>query len=222
MNPKASIVLPTYNRAELLPRAIESCLLMDEPDFELVIVSDGSTDDTDELMDYYVHHDRRIKYYKKENGGTADALNYGCKRAHAPVLMFAADDDIQLPQKVSIGLAGIHQPNVDFSYSGYFHCTPGGEIWSYCPPQPLRKDNLSEAAAGGSLVMWKSTWEKTPYRPMTVNEDTGWLADALKQKYRYSILDLPSFKYCMQEHSVSRVRKDEVNAYTSAIKEELR
>jgi len=209
---KASIILPTYNRDEFLARGLESCLNQTVEDIEIIVVNDGSTDGTGDLMEYFLEKDSRIRYFEKPNGGAADALNYGCERASSDVLMFAADDDIQLPTKVDVGLAGIEQPGVKFAYSGYYHCYKDGRVWQYCAPKPLNKDSLSEAASGGALVMWKRIWAETPYRDMTVNEDSGWLVDALKKRYKYAIVDEPSFKYCMHEGSLSRVRKGEVRA----------
>jgi glycosyltransferase involved in cell wall biosynthesis len=71
--PKISVIVPTYNRAAMLGGCIEAVLAQTMQDFELVIVSDGSTDATKEVVLGY--NDPRILFFEKENGGQASARN---------------------------------------------------------------------------------------------------------------------------------------------------
>jgi len=61
MNPKISVIIPTYNRANSLPRSIKSVLNQTYQDFELIVVDDGSTDSTRELVEEFQKKDSRIK-----------------------------------------------------------------------------------------------------------------------------------------------------------------
>lgn len=87
-----SIVIPTYNRAILLSRTISSILKQTYPDFEIIIVDDGSTDDTIKVI--YEFKNPNIKYFKTENSGVAHARNYGIKKASGKYIGFLDSDDL--------------------------------------------------------------------------------------------------------------------------------
>jgi len=90
---KVSIILPTYNRAHTLRRSLESVLNQTYKNFEVILVDDGSTDNTKELVESY--QDDRIKYYHAGlNKGAAAARNYGLERANCDYIAFQDSDDI--------------------------------------------------------------------------------------------------------------------------------
>jgi glycosyltransferase involved in cell wall biosynthesis len=102
--PRCSVILPTYNRAKTLPRAVASVLAQDEPDFELIIVDDASTDATREYL--ATLDDPRIHIVHSErNVGPSAARNLGIKAAAAPVLAFLDSDDVYCPARLSAPLA---------------------------------------------------------------------------------------------------------------------
>lgn len=90
--PLFSIIIPAYNRAWCIERAIQSVLAQDFQDWELIIVDDGSTDDTREIVKRYLV-DSRIKYFYKENGGVGSARNCGMRSAEGEIIMFLDSDD---------------------------------------------------------------------------------------------------------------------------------
>lgn len=75
--PFFSIIVPTCNQARYLPQALDSIVAQTDDDWEAVVVDDGSTDDTPEILRGYLCRHRGIRVFKKENGGTASALNRG-------------------------------------------------------------------------------------------------------------------------------------------------
>jgi len=86
--PKVSIILPTYNRAHLIGRAIKSVLNQTYRNFELIVIDDGSTDDTEMLVKSF--EDKRIHYIKhQKNRGAAAARNTGLRLARGELLSFA-------------------------------------------------------------------------------------------------------------------------------------
>ena len=99
--PTVSVIIPTYNRAKLLPRAIKSVLNQTFKDFEVIIVDDGSTDNTEEVINEFQKHNKRIKYIRHEkNKGAAAARNTGIKIAQGEYIAFQDSDDEWLPNKL--------------------------------------------------------------------------------------------------------------------------
>ena len=102
--PRCTIILPTYNRAAVLPRAVSSVIAQNEQDFELIIIDDGSTDNTREWL--ATLDDTRIRVLHSEhNGGPSAARNIGINMAAAPILAFLDSDDIYCKERLSVPLA---------------------------------------------------------------------------------------------------------------------
>jgi glycosyltransferase involved in cell wall biosynthesis len=102
--PRCTIILPTYNRAAVLPRAISSVIAQNEQDFELIIIDDGSTDNTREWL--ATLDDARIRVARSEhNQGPSAARNIGINMAAAPMLAFLDSDDIYCKERLSVPLA---------------------------------------------------------------------------------------------------------------------
>ena len=97
--PVVSVVIPTYNRARVIGETIESVLAQELRDFELIIVSDGSTDGTEAVVESY--RDARITLVKQENsGGPARPRNTGVAHARGKYVAFCDDDDLWMPSKL--------------------------------------------------------------------------------------------------------------------------
>ncbi|MFM7662519.1 MAG: glycosyltransferase family 2 protein [Bacteroidota bacterium] len=94
MYPYFSIIIPTYNRALFLSKAIESVINQTFSDWELIIVDDGSTDNTKELVASFIEKDKRIKYIYQENAERSAARNNGIKKAVGKFICFLDSDDI--------------------------------------------------------------------------------------------------------------------------------
>jgi glycosyltransferase involved in cell wall biosynthesis len=92
-----SIILPAYNGQHVIERCILSVLEQNYNLFELLIIDDGSTDQTHEVCKKYYEQDSRVKYYKQNNKGVSAARNYGLKAAQNEYLLFVDADDYLLP-----------------------------------------------------------------------------------------------------------------------------
>lgn len=86
-----SVVIPLYNKGALVKKAIDSVLSQTYQDFEIIVVDDGSKDNSAEHVKEYT--DVRIKYYYKDNGGVSSARNYGIEKAHGVWIIFLDADD---------------------------------------------------------------------------------------------------------------------------------
>jgi glycosyltransferase involved in cell wall biosynthesis len=102
--PFCSVIIPTYNRIRTLPRAVASALAQDRNDFELLVVDDGSSDETASWVGGL--NDPRIRFIRSDrNLGPSGARNLGLDAAHAPIVAFLDSDDVYRPNRLSVPLA---------------------------------------------------------------------------------------------------------------------
>jgi glycosyltransferase involved in cell wall biosynthesis len=97
-NPLVSVIIPTYNRGWILQEAIDSVLVQDFKDFELIVVDDGSTDDTESILNQYK---KDVRIVRQPNQGVSTARNQGLRHATGELIAFLDSDDLWLPQKLS-------------------------------------------------------------------------------------------------------------------------
>ena len=97
-SPAISVVIATFNRANYLPATIDSVLNQSFKDFELIVVDDGSTDNTQEVLEPY---GSRLKYLYQPNGGASAARNLGVRHAHGAWIAFQDSDDLSLPNHLA-------------------------------------------------------------------------------------------------------------------------
>jgi len=90
---KVSIIVPVYNVEKYLRRCLDSLVNQTLKDIEIIVVNDGSLDNSEDIILEYLKKYKNIKYYKKENGGLSDARNYGIKYAKGEYLAFVDSDD---------------------------------------------------------------------------------------------------------------------------------
>lgn len=88
-----SIIIPAYNTAPYVFRAIESSLRQTHPNIEVLVIDDGSTDDTLRVAESYAEKDKRVRVFHQENAGVSAARNHGIREARGEYLMFLDSDD---------------------------------------------------------------------------------------------------------------------------------
>lgn len=123
-SPTVSVILPVYNGADYVRFAIESVLAQTFRDFELIIVDDGSTDGTAQIVSSY--GDNRIRYFKKDNGGVATAVNYGLRAAAGRYISWLSHDDVFLPTKLEMQVAArekVGEPSVIYTDFQFINST---------------------------------------------------------------------------------------------------
>lgn len=98
-SPKVSVIIPTYNNAKFIGEAIDSVLNQTYQDFEIIVVDDGSTDNTEEVLSKYKN---RIRYIYQKNKGPAAAKNKGILASQSKYIATLDSDDIWLPQKLQL------------------------------------------------------------------------------------------------------------------------
>jgi len=100
--PAVSVIIPTYNRANFITEAVDSILIQDYSDVEIVVIDDGSDDDTKVMLRPY---ENKIRYFYQENKGLGEARNKGIKEAHGKYIALLDSDDLWLPGKLQLQIA---------------------------------------------------------------------------------------------------------------------
>ncbi len=118
MQELVSVVIPSYNRAHCVGRAIDSVLNQTYPCVEVLVVDDGSRDNTPEVMRDRYGRDARVKYVRQENRGVSAARNAGFRAAQGAYIALLDSDDVWKPWKLQVQVAGLN------------HLPKAGMIWS--------------------------------------------------------------------------------------------
>jgi len=106
IKPQVSVIIPTYNRGWVIKEAIDSVLAQDYTEFELIVVDDGSTDHTSDVLDSYRND---IKVLSQKNKGVSAARNRGIAEASGKFIAFLDSDDLWLSQKLSVQIEFFNQ-----------------------------------------------------------------------------------------------------------------
>ena len=126
--PKVSIVLPTYNQAEMLSTAVESVVSQAFKDFEFIIVNDGSTDDTKKYLESIVIDNYPIVIHQ-ENRKLAGALNSGFAKAKGEYLTWISSDCYCAPNFLKVLVDALDAfPEAGLAYADFFFIDEGGRI----------------------------------------------------------------------------------------------
>ena len=120
MNPAVSIIVPVYNAETALRRCIESILHQSCADFELLLVDDGSKDDSGAICDEYAAKDSRIRVFHKENGGVSAARNLALDVARGKYLQFLDSDDWVVPDATLLLLRAAEEHGADLVISDFY------------------------------------------------------------------------------------------------------
>lgn len=111
------VIIPTFNRAQVMTRAIDSVLVQTFKDFILHIVDDGSTDDTQAVLEKYKNHPQVAIHYQ-DNAGVSSARNLAAKKSNAQWISFLDSDDEWMPNKLEVQMKYLNNhPDIHFLHS---------------------------------------------------------------------------------------------------------
>jgi len=180
--PIVSVIIPTYNRAHLIGRAIKSVLKQSYQDFEVIVVDDGSMDNTEEVIKEFQEQDKRIRYIKHEkNQGGAVVRNTGINAAKGEYIGLLDDDDEWLTEKLEKQVIKFQKSSgkIGVIYGGFFYVSEkSGEIMSEIIPT-LRGNiysNLLESCILGSPtpLIKKKCFQKAGFFDETLLSCQDW------------------------------------------------
>jgi len=196
--PMVSVIIPTYNRAHVLARSIQSVLNQTFQDFELIIVDDGSTDDTESLVNRF--SSKKIKYVRhQKNQGGSPARNTGIRLAKGDYIAFLDDDDEWMPEKLERQMEVICKapPEVGVLYTKFRQYDRFGD---YVPQRRLAKKEgnlfkqlLGECFLGlGTTLIRKECFDKVGLFNENILYARDWdLLLRISQHYQFLYIDEP-------------------------------
>lgn len=180
IQPRFSVLLPTHNRADVLGFAIESVLEQTEPDFELLIVADGCTDNTCDVVASF--DDSRIRFFnlpKAPHFGYANR-NIALREARGRLIAFAAHDDLLFPDHLELMGHLLDTTNASWGYSRPLWVSTDGVIVPFCTNLTL-KDELQFFLEQGNtipaacIVHTRSLLERCGFWPENVAAAADWV-----------------------------------------------
>ncbi len=191
-----SIILCTFNRAGLLPRAIESVLSQTYPAWELIIVNDGSTDETKTVIERYAQQEPRIIPVHQLNKGLAQSRNNAIERASGTYFALIDDDDEYLPAHIEKRVHYLEEnPDVDVIWGGLDPQGPEERQYVMDMEHPGQKIHLSDCFVSGTLFGKISVFHALGgFRNLDYAEDWDFIKRA-KEKYIVHQVYFPTYLY---------------------------
>lgn len=159
-NPRVSILMPVYNVAPYLREAVDSILSQTYTDFELIVLDDGSTDGSSQILEIYTDP-RIIRYRGERNVGLANILNVGLQMARGEFIARMDSDDLSLPTRLSVQVAYLDaHSEVDLCSCGMELFGAKQAIWSYATDVDTVKIN---ALFHSPILHASSVWRRTAF-----------------------------------------------------------
>lgn len=217
MNPKLSFVIPAHNADPWLSECLKSCLDQTFNRFEVVVVNDGSTDGTKDILDHYAKSFRRIRpIHLAQNVGRSEARNIGNKAANASIIMVLDADDKAVRNRAKITWDIFHRFNPDFLYGGFITINPlGGMVQSYkCHdfnPETSRS-HKTHYIVHSTVAYRKGVTLNVQYESGDVSrlgiDDWKFIWDVHNRGYKFMNVKKPLAYYRVLDSSISRTRDE--------------
>lgn len=183
---RISVVVPAYNNAMWLPRSLDSLLAQTYENLEIIVVNDGSTDDTKAVLDEYAKKDHRIKVIHKDNGGVTSARLRGVAEASGDWIGFMDGDDVIEPRMYQRLLENAHSCDAHISHCGHQVHFPDGRVsYVHNTGEILRQDHLAglrDLLDGGKV---ESSLCTKLFRRELFDGLAGWMDPTVKNNEDY-------------------------------------
>lgn len=221
--PAVSVIIPTYNRAHLIGRAIQSVLDQTYEDYEIIVVDDRSTDNTEEVINEFRKKDERIRYirHEKNKGGSA-ARNTGIKAAQGVYIAFHDSDDEWFPRKLAkqMEFFSTAKAVVGVTYTGFWRIEGDKKVyipWSWVAKkdgnihQELLKGNF---VGTPSIVTRKECFERAGLFDESLPRLQDWdLVLRLSKHYDFKCIDEPLLNSYYTIDSISANNEGFIKAF---------
>ena len=191
--PIVSIIMPTFNRAKYLQRSIESVLNQSFKMWELIVVDDGSSDNTFQIVDEYILQFENIRYMKHSNRRPALATNAGIQASCGELIAFLGSDDEWKPEflKQRVDFLKDH-PDIDFIHGGLEVI---GHPYVKDKNDLTREIHIDECVVGGTFFGKRNVFiELGGFRDLSYSDDSDFYERAVK-KFNVAKVDFPTYIY---------------------------
>lgn len=214
--PYFSILLCVYNGEEFIANAVNSLLEQEFSDWELVVVNDGSTDSTENILQEYSKKDSRVKVFSKENTGLTHSLNYGLGFCNGQWIVRHDADDTSTPNRLSEIYRVVTTNNYEFVYSqSYFKCEKNTRIQPSFIYEHSFNCNILKYGnhiIHGSIAIKKELIELVKYdQSFLVAQDFNLYARLSKLGIKSKMICRPLYTVNLSEQSISSRRSVEQN-----------
>jgi glycosyltransferase involved in cell wall biosynthesis len=211
MNPKVSVVMSVFNTEDYLKEALDSILSQTFTDFEFIVINDGSTDRSGDILHHYQSfHDVRLKIYSQENCGLVHSLNKGCALARAEYIARMDSDDISFPDRIERQVSFLEQnPRVAVLGGAVILMNSVGkpvDVVRYPEKDPsIKRDLLRyDCLAHPTIVMRKEAFKRAGgYRSSFRHAEDYDLWLRMAERFELANLPEPVLYHRIHEHQVS-------------------
>ena len=215
-----SVVITCYNGVQWISEAIESILAQTYRDFELVIIDDGSTDNSKEMVALHLS-DERVRYVYQRNRGFSAAVNRGIKESSGSLIGFIGQDDLWMPNKLELQVKYLSEhKDVDLVHSNYCSIDSEGRIINLrdikIPDVSLKKEVVKQLFLNNfigfeTVLVKRQCFDEVGFfdeRMVGFSDHDMWLRIA--GSFYIGYLDLPLVKKREHEFQLSKVRIEAV------------
>ena len=211
-----SIVIPCYNRCELLQRCLRNLKKQSYPNIEIIVVDDGSQDGTEAIMRKY--SDSNIRYYRySPNRGACYGRNYGIQKAQGEYIAFQDSDDLWRPEKLEEQMRYLKKTHADMVFCGMYRYEEGMRNVSYYPPkgfdspqsvfQQLLKQNRISTQ---TILAKKCIFDEVKFDPAFKRfQDWDFALQTAKAGYKIEYVSKPLVISEIQQDSITAMVKNE-------------
>ncbi|UWX58359.1 glycosyltransferase family 2 protein [Chlorobaculum sp. MV4-Y] len=206
IRPAISVILPTFDRAPLLAEAIGSVVAQSFTEWELIVVDDGSSDETFEIVNGYLNQHANIRYMKHRNRKAALSRNAGIQAAFGRYATFLDSDDLYLPEHLESRFHLLESMPETSLLSGGFVCE--GDPWVRDRNNPEKLIHVRECIAGATMFGRRELFlDIGGFRALDYAEDTD-LWERASEQHRVLKIDQPeSYIYRRSPGSITRTYK---------------
>lgn len=229
-----SIVVPIYNVELYLTKCLDSLIKQTYQNIEIILVNDGSTDNSKQICLEYVNKDKRIKYIEKKNGGLSDARNVGIDNANGNYLVFVDSDDYVNVNFISNLYLNLKETNSDISVCSFKKVSDSYQDISICEENitkcysgKSKFNNLYNDNADVTTVAWnkmyrKHLFTKIKYPKGKIHEDEFVIFDLLNNSSKIVYSSCEYYYYLQRDNSITATynikRTDKLTALKGRMK----